>query len=407
MKVLSLFDGMSCGAIALKTLDIPITRYVAYEIDAHAKKVSAHNFPDIEQRGDVFEADFTEFEGFDMLCGGSPCTHWSIAQSPDKRETTAEGIGWELFSQYTRALAECKPQFFIYENNKSMSKDIRKSIDEAFGFEAVLINSALVSAQNRNRLYWVGKRNDDGTYSKVHIEQPEDRGILLKDILDGAEPVCTNGGKSQTLKANYGKTGAQNGIVGGRTFGTSMAAVPVCVNAQTGARYGKRPQPSVHDRIYSVEGKNPAIHTAHQPSVAVRVGDVPSAEGVISGSQANRVYSILGKSVNLVANGGGGGAKTGLYAISVENGVETKEKAYEVSNGLITIEIKCEPRQYPIKLADGYYVIRKLTISECARLQQVPEWYDFSVISKTQAYKCLGNGWSVDVIAHLIKGLKK
>lgn len=113
------------------------------------------------------------------------CTYWSIAQSPDKRETTASGMGWELFSQYVRAIKEAKPKYFIYENNKSMAKAIYESISETFGFEPIMINSALLSAQNRQRYYWVGKRNEDGTYSKVDIEQPEDKGILLKDILDG------------------------------------------------------------------------------------------------------------------------------------------------------------------------------------------------------------------------------
>jgi DNA (cytosine-5)-methyltransferase 3A len=184
MNILSLYDGMACGHIAFMLEEIPIDRYVAYEIDSYAVKTAVHNFPDIEQRGDVFDGDFTEFEGFDWLIGGSPCTYWSIAQK-NNRETEASGLGWELYCQYTRALREAKPKFFIYENNKSMSKAIRDSITEAFGFEPVCINSALVSAQNRQRLYWVGRRNDDGTYSKVDVPQPEDRGILLKDILEG------------------------------------------------------------------------------------------------------------------------------------------------------------------------------------------------------------------------------
>lgn len=133
----------------------------------------------------MFEGDFKEYKDFDYLIGGSPCTYWSIAQSPDRRETTASGLGWELFSQYVRALNEAKPKYFLYENNKSMSKDIYKSISDTFGFEPICINSALVSAQNRQRLYWVGKRSSDGTYSKVDIKQPKDRGILLRDILNG------------------------------------------------------------------------------------------------------------------------------------------------------------------------------------------------------------------------------
>ena len=183
MKILSLYDGMACGMLAMQKAGIPADRYVAYEIDKYAIQTSKHNFPMIEYMGDVFGADFTQYEGFDFVIGGSPCTYWSIAQK-NNRETEASGMGWELFSQYVRAIHEAKPKFFVYENNKSMSKAIRASIDEAFGFEAVCINSALVSAQNRQRLYWVGKRNEDGTYSKVPVEQPEDLGILLRDVLE-------------------------------------------------------------------------------------------------------------------------------------------------------------------------------------------------------------------------------
>ena len=183
MKVLSLFDGMACGMIAMNLAGVDVESYDAYEIDKYAVKTAQHNFPMIREHGDVFAADFTQYDGVDFMVGGSPCTYWSIAQTKN-RETVASGIGWELFSQYVRALHEAKPKYFIYENNKSMSKEIRASIDKAFGFEAVCINSALVSAQNRQRLYWVGKRNNDGTYSKVNVKQPDDRGILLRDILE-------------------------------------------------------------------------------------------------------------------------------------------------------------------------------------------------------------------------------
>lgn len=157
-KIVSVFDGMACGRLAMMEAGVKVGRYVAHEIDKYAVKTSSHNFPEIEHRGDVFQADFTEFEGFDWLVGGSPCTYWSIAQK-NGRETEASGLGWELFCQYVRALKEVKPRFFIYENNKSMAKAIRDSITDTFGFEPICINSALVSAQNRQRLYWA----DGGT----------------------------------------------------------------------------------------------------------------------------------------------------------------------------------------------------------------------------------------------------
>lgn len=201
VKILSLFDGMACGMIAFKGLNISVERYVAFEIDKYAIKTATHNFPKIEQKGDVFNADFTKYQGFDFLIGGSPCTYWSIAQTAN-RETEASGIGWELFSQYVRALHEAKPKYFIYENNKSMDKKIRQAIDGAFGFEAVEINSALVSAQSRKRLYWVGKQNADGSYSRCNVKIPIDRNILLKDVIDGV----TDRKKARTVMSSAGRT---------------------------------------------------------------------------------------------------------------------------------------------------------------------------------------------------------
>ena len=372
MKVLSLFDGLACGMLAFQAAGIKVDRYVAFEIDKYAVKTSSHNFPMIEHRGDVFKADFTEFSGFDFLVGGSPCTYWSIAQK-NNRETEASGMGWELFSQYVRAIKEAKPMFFVYENNKSMSKAIRESITETFGFEPVCINSALVSAQNRQRLYWVGKRNPDGTYSRVHVDQPDDRGILLRDVLDGMVTRIPEYGieeKARPLGANYSNN------CGG-----------------------------FEHRMFSDKRSKQQVDMVAAP---VRVGLFPNEDGVAENHQQNRVYSIDGKSINLCGNGGGMGAKTGLYAIPVEfdDGIPVKAiscadgktyAVYLVKDGRITIKGK----SYPIKLADGYYIIRKLTVSECKRLQTVAECYEFPV-SDTQAYKMLGNGWTVVVIAHLL-----
>lgn len=406
MKVLSLYDGMACGILALIKAEIEIESYDAFEIDKYAIQTATHNFPMIRQHGDVFNADFTQFKGVDLLCGGSPCTYWSIAQK-NNRETEASGMGWELFQQYVRAVKEAEPKFFVYENNKSMSKAIRESIDKAFGFEAVLINSALVSAQNRQRLYWVGKRNEDGTYSKVDVEQPEDKGILLKDILETGMDLTGNE-KGYTLTASY------NGAVAWNTIERSqrnMVAAPVNVTEDGKSQVLKANyyKSSVANFFNGDDGMKFAATGVAEP---IRVGCYPSPDGTIKNSQGMRIYSIEGKAVNQTAQGGGMGAKTGLYAVPVEFENDKPIKAircadgktydvYEVKNGLITIKGK----QYPIKLADGFYIIRKLTVKECMRLQTVPEWYEFPV-SNSQAYKMLGNGWTVDVIAHILTSLK-
>lgn len=111
IRVLSLFDGMACGMIAMQKANITVDEYIAYEIDKYAIQTATHNFPTIKERGDVFEADFTQYKGIDFLIGGSPCTYWSIAQK-NNRETEASGIRWDLFSQYIRAVNEAQPRFF-------------------------------------------------------------------------------------------------------------------------------------------------------------------------------------------------------------------------------------------------------------------------------------------------------
>lgn len=153
LKVLSLFDGISCGMVALERVGIKVDKYVAYEIEENAIKVSKHNYPQIEQKGDVFNAIYTEGE-FDLLIGGSPCTYWSIAKAGRGREVISSGLGWELFMQYVRALKEVKPKYFLYENNESMSDDIKNEITKQLGVDPIMIDSADFSAQHRKRLYW-------------------------------------------------------------------------------------------------------------------------------------------------------------------------------------------------------------------------------------------------------------
>lgn len=356
MNVLSLFDGMCCGMLAFNGADIKVDNYYAYEIDKYAIKTALHNFPNkILEYGDVFKADFKQHKDIDFLIGGSPCTYWSIAQK-NNRETEASGMGWELFLQYVRALKEVKPRYFIYENNKSMSNQIRESISNCFGFEPVMIDSALVSAQKRQRLYWVGKRVDD-KYAKVDVPLPRDRGLILKDfLLSCEEPInISNEGKSQTIKAQYQQTSPVNICCYSSTYGATGVAEPVRVDA------------------------------------------LPRPNGELSTSQAFRIYSTKGKSVTLKSNAGGAGAKTGLYALSCDK--SNKEyTVYDVKDKTIIINNK----PYPINLKDGYYIIRKLSVSECKRLQTVPDTYRFPV-SDRQAYIMLGNGWTIKVIEHLIK----
>lgn len=349
-----------------------------------------------------------------LLIGGSPCTHWSIAQTKN-RETEASGIGWELFLNYRIARDKYKPDFFLYENNKSMSPAIRAQITAELGVEPVLINSALVSAQNRQRLYWVGKRNPDGTYSQVAVEQPVDSGILLRDILESG--VCWKE-KGYALLSTTGGTTADDMVSRHQRNG---AAEPVAIktleremdymvgeHGKYSDRWTYLQKPGEADKALCITAN---VHRGVPYNICaepVRIGTIENdAKNQTFDSQQYRVYNPDAKSVILCGNGGGLGAKTGLYAVPVipdgkgqfvikaAGGKEIP--VYEVRGGRITIKGKT----YPIKLADGFYIIRKLTVTECKRLQTVPDTYAFPV-SDTQAYKMLGNGWTVDVIAHIM-----
>lgn len=396
-----------------------------------------------------------------LLIGGSPCTHWSIAQTKN-RETEASGIGWELFLNYRIARDKYQPDYFLYENNKSMSPAIRAQITAELGVEPVLINSALVSAQNRQRLYWAGKRNLDGTYRQVPVELPEDRGILLRDILETGFPLREKG---YALQTGHGTT-AEDAIARRQR---NAVAEPVAIKPLTEKEMEYMVRETKDGRNHfgfdyfhdATKDKSACVTANTHKGVPYNVLAEPVRIGTIENdarnqdhdSQQYRVYSPDGKSVTLCGNGGGLGAKTGLYAvpISAENNkvilkaidslvdrkgyvpemfnpynraevagkaptlstgsmvtsscavliFETADgkqiPAYQVRDGLITIKGK----EYPVKLRDGLYIIRKLTVTECKRLQTVPDTYAFPV-SDTQAYKMLGNGWTVDVIAHIM-----
>jgi DNA (cytosine-5)-methyltransferase 3A len=171
MKVLSLFDGISCGMVALERAGIPIEKYVAYEIDENAIKVSKHNYPQIEHCGDVTKADFTQYKGFDLLIGGSPCQDFSTL---NRTRDGLEGQKSHLFWEFIRALNEAKPKYFLLENNVSMSKEAKETITNVLGVFPIKINSSLVSGQMRNRLYWTNIPN---------VRQPIDKGYDLRKLI--------------------------------------------------------------------------------------------------------------------------------------------------------------------------------------------------------------------------------
>lgn len=346
MKVLSLFDGISCGRLALERAVLSVEKYDAFEIDKYAVSVSANNFPDIIQHGDIFNGDFTQFKGYDLLLGGSPCTYWSVAKTG--REITPDGEGFRLFMQYVRALEESDCKYFLYENNQSIHKNIKNAISEKLGVEPIMINSALVSAQQRKRCYWTNIPN---------VTQLVDKEIMLIDILESG---ISWQNKSYCMTASYDGAIFRNTI---ERKQRTMIAEPIIVNDENGK-----------SRTIKAQYKNTSIsNAARQDGFGATMVAVPVRIGEYGkGGQGQRIYSVQGKSVTLSANGGGQGAKTGLYKID---------------------------------LPDGDYIIRKLTPVEAERLQTLPDNYTAG-ISNTQRYKCIGNGWTVDVIAHILGGLK-
>ena len=287
MNILSLFDGMSCGQIALNQLGFKIDNYFASEIDKDAMKIAKKNFPNINHIGDVTKVKGSELPKIDLLIGGSPCQGFSFAG----KQLNFNDPRSALFFEYVRLLKETNPKYFLLENVR-MKKESEDVISEYLGVKPITINSSLVSAQNRVRLYWTNIPN---------VVLPEDKGILLKDIFE------------------------------------------LIINE----KIYTEPYYKINQKKLSYLGY---------------VGNSPK--------QATKVFSVEGKSVCLTALGGGQGGKTGLYEIP-----NTK-------------------------------TCRKLTPTECEKLQTVPNGYTEGV-SNTSRYKMLGNGWTVNVIKHIFQNMER
>ena len=298
MIILSLFDGISAGRVALERAGVAVDEYYSSEIDKYCIQISQKNYPDIRQLGDVKNWREWDIEKPDLIIGGSPCQGFSFAGKQlafnDKRSV--------LFFEYINILKHYKPKYFLLEN-VPMKKEFLEIISNEIGVKPILINSSLVSAQQRKRYYWTNIQN---------INQPDDKQIYLKDVIENG---FVDREKSYCIDASYYK-------------GTNLS-------------------------IYFNKSRRQAVF--NKP---IRIGDFGKK------CQSQRIYSANGKSVALSALGGGGGAKTGLYEIDS--------------------------------------VIRKLTPIECERLQTLPDNYTEGV-SNTQRYKMLGNSWTVDVIAHILK----
>lgn len=324
-----------------------------------------------------------------LLIGGSPCTYWSIEQK-NNRETEPSGMGWELFKNYLIAKEKFNPDFFLYENNKSAAQAIKDEIKKQFGVwdgtflmedsgaRYIEINSALVSAQNRQRFY---------VHNCGDVEQPGDRGILLRAVLES--------GIGWTEKS-YAVTTRDNGAIPEDTLKRkrhTMVAEPVIfqtprANNAGGCKYEKSPTLTANGSWqHNNRVVEPICKTIENalPKFCDKYGYIPEM------FNAYNCAEITDKSPTLST----GSMDTSSCATSIFE--KTNKPVYEVRDGKITIKGK----QYPIKLADGFYIIRKLTVTECCRLQTLPDDY-CRAVSASQAYKGLGNGWTAEVITHIL-----
>ena len=395
LRVLSLFDGISCGQVALERANIPVEVYYASEIDKYAIQVTQKNYPNTIQLGDITKLDFTQFIGkIDLIMGGSPCQDLSIA---GKREGL-KGERSGLFYKFVEAVETIKPKYFLLENNVGMPQEAYEEISRLMGCYPIEINSALVSAQTRKRYYWTNIGPQDFNlfgFPTVAIPQPKNKGILLKNILeqfgnidesfikvdDNTSPDIYY--KSILININPSGKGQNGNVYNINTKSPTLTTnkgegikifEPIKIPENTVKGYAEINQGECMDLTHlnsktrrgrAMIDKCNCLQTSsefYQYLEPIQLGHISN-----SNAQANRVYSVHNKSVTLKANGGGGGAKTGLYKID---------------------------------LPDGEYLIRKLSPIECERLQTLPDNYT-DCVSNTQRYKGIGNGWTVDVIAHI------
>lgn len=329
-----------------------------------------------------------------FLIGGSPCTHWSIAQSK-ARETEPEGIGWELFKNYLIAKEKFKPDFFLYENNKSAAEAIRTRISEELETPLQYINSALVSAQNRWRFY---------AHNIPGVPQPEDRHIMLADILeseicDREKSTCLLGtyahaGTRNYLKKNHGQMVFEP-VEEQRAFplGATTDGKAYCLTSNYAKGSNIKQTLGSHKRTLVAESvDSPAAfarrvvgrrinEAGHRDDYNPDIPHIQRFEVNIDPQKTNTISTV---------------GKDNMIAIQV-NGAEEKRKIYEVRDGNIIFN----GVRYEIALPDGFYTIRPLTVTECCRLQTLPDDY-CRVAKKTHAYKGLGNGWTAEVIIHIL-----
>ncbi len=447
MNVLSLFDGMSCGMIALDRLGIKVDNYYASEIDKYAMQVSAANYPEIIQVGDITKLDLSTLPKIDLVMGGSPCQGFSLAG----KQLAFDDPRSMLFFEFVKCVKELNPKYFLLENVR-MKKEYLDIISEYMGVEPIFINSSLVSAQSRQRYYWTNIPN---------VEQPEERGIVLRDILED-QPKPSNlisnkpqrvgtyveqvkvrkhevdtpnlqhllrVFKSQSKKTNrqiaeetnlpitkvehWFRTDSSFAIPSDDVWLKLKEVLAIPVDTFDAQIMDFEYRDGVFEstqRVYGDHGKSPTL-TASNSDQLIQTSDKPQHIGTavdINGhDQIKRVYSPDGKSPTVTTCGGGhrepkvvAGAWRGRYqedgSVKQKLHLNKQSKSYALTASF--------PHKMNFLTKDEVYW-RKLKPLECERLQTVPDNYT-NHVSNTQRYKMLGNGWTIEVIAHILQNIE-
>jgi len=387
VNVLSLFDGMSCGMLALDRLGIKVDKYYASEIDKYAMQVSAANYPEIIQVGDVCDLKSEDFKDIDLILAGSPCQGFSFAG----KQLAFDDPRSALFFEFIRLLKEIKPKYFLLENVK-MKKEYLQIISEQvsacyleipFGIEPIFINSSLVSAQSRQRYYWTNIPN---------VEQPKDRGVVLKDVLE--DGFNTERDKSHCLDANYYKgSSVENYLKKSRrqmvfkdSGNNGMILVPQKLVDDTNDLPEK--SQTIKSQYYKSSKANfERSGTFHATGIPQKLVDVRAMTEVRT-PEANQIRYEHKR-------------KTGKdwSPRHMRHLVERQDEKMNTLTSALT-------KQHILQITEEQEVYwRKLTPIECERLQTVPDNYT-NHVSNTQRYKMLGNGWTIEVIAHILKGME-
>lgn len=400
MNILSLFDGMSCGQQALNRCGFEVTNYFASEIDKHAIKVTQHNFPNTIQLGSVINVDGYSLPKIDLLLGGSPCQSFSFAgkrkgmSTKDEQDILTlehylqlkqEGFEFEgqsyLFWEYMRLLNELRtknPNVYFLLENVEMGEKWELVLSKAIGVKGIHINSALVSAQNRKRIYWtnIGLK-PAGLFGDLQsiIEQPKDKGILLKDILESQVD------EKYFLSENF-------------------------INKRLKENIQKHTSELEHGTL--LDSYNQQIHKDKSITINTRVKD-SNCTHIVHNMQPRSGDPKKGGTGHLTRNDG----KTYCLDTNQSNAVEIVPMDFRFDEGFRprengkspTLCLGSENGLSGNALAMINSRIRRLTPIECERLQTVEDNYT-NCVSDSQRYKMLGNGWTIDVICHILNYLK-